>query len=228
VLEVVQQSVWHGIQVGGEEYRRARHPQRRMLVVYAAIFTLGSVMSATAFTPGLFIAGHVIQGLFTSMMLIAAAPPLVLGWPAKRLPTTAMVMNLGIFGAVAAGPVIGGVQASAGGWRPLFWIVCGIGGLALLLSLLTFEDSPAQEPEAPRDWTAILLALPIISRPCDADCTTLPIFPTTQQSPVSTTRDRVAHKRPEPPQSRRFLERRSLTRQECQRGRMLPRTRCAN
>ena len=134
------------------------YPQRRLLVVYAAIFTLGSVMSATAFTPGLFIAGHVIQGLFTSMMLIGAAPPLVLGWPAKRLPTTAMVMNLGIFGAVAAGPVIGGIQASAGNWRPLFWIVCGIGGLALLLSLLTFEDSPAQEPEAPRDWTAILLA----------------------------------------------------------------------
>jgi MFS family permease len=134
------------------------YPQRRLLVVYAAIFTLGSLLSATALTPGLFIAGHVIQGLFTSMMLIAAAPPLVLGWPAKRLPTTAAVMNLGIFGAVAAGPVIGGIQASAGGWRPLFWIVCGVGGLALLLSLLTFEDSPAQDPEAPRDWTAILLA----------------------------------------------------------------------
>jgi MFS family permease len=134
------------------------YPQRRLLVLYAAMFTLGSVMSATAFTPGLFIAGHVIQGLFTSMMLIAAAPPLVLGWPATRLPTTAAVMNLGIFGAVAAGPVIGGLQASALGWRPLFWIVCGVGGLALLLSLLTFEDTPAQDPEAPRDWTAIVLA----------------------------------------------------------------------
>jgi MFS family permease len=134
------------------------YPQRRLLVVYAGIFTVGSVMSATAFTPGLFIAGHVIQGLFNSMMLIAAAPPLVLGWPSKRLPTTAMVMNLGIFGAVAAGPAIGGVEASAGAWRPLFWIVCGIGALAFLLSLLTFEDSPAQDPEAPRDWTAILLA----------------------------------------------------------------------
>jgi MFS family permease len=134
------------------------YPQRRLLVLYAAMFTLGSVMSATAFTPGLFIAGHVIQGLFTSMMLIAAAPPLVLGWPATRLPTTAAVMNLGIFGAVAAGPVIGGLQASALGWRPLFWIVCGVGALALLLSLLTFEDTPAQEPEAPRDWTAIVLA----------------------------------------------------------------------
>jgi MFS family permease len=134
------------------------YPQRRLLVGYAAMFTLGSVLSATAWTPGLFIAGHIIQGLFTSMMLIAAAPALVLGWPTKRLPTTAMVMNVGIFGAVALGPFIGGIQASAHAWRPLFWIVCGVGGVALLLSLLTFEDTPAQDRDAPRDWTAILLA----------------------------------------------------------------------
>jgi MFS family permease len=134
------------------------YPQRRLLVIYAALFTLGSVLSATAFTPGLFIAGHVLQGLFTSMMLIAAAPALVLGWPSSRLPITAMVMNMGIFGAVAAGPAIGGIQASAHGWRPLLWIVCGVGAVALLLSLLTFEDTPAQDPEAPRDWPAIILA----------------------------------------------------------------------
>ena len=134
------------------------YPQRRLLVGYAAMFTLGSVMSATAFTPGLFIAGHIVQGLFTSMMLIAAAPALILGWPTTRLPTTTMVMNLGIFGAVAAGPAIGGIQASSGAWRPLFWIVCGVGALAFLLSLLTFEDTPPQDREAPRDWAAILLA----------------------------------------------------------------------
>src|SRR5579875_472197 len=134
------------------------YPQRRLLVIYAAFFTLGSVLAATAFTPGLFIAGHVIQGLFTSMMLIAAAPALVLGWPSSRLPTTAMVMNLGIFGAVAAGPFFGGLQAQAHGWRPMFWIVCGIGATTLLLSLLTFEDTPPQAPEAPRDWWAIVLA----------------------------------------------------------------------
>jgi MFS family permease len=134
------------------------YPQRRLLVIYAALFTLGSVAAATAFTPGLFIAGHVVQGLFTSMMLIAAAPALVLGFPSSRLPTTAMVMNLGIFGAVAAGPFFGGLQAQAHGWRPMLWIVCGIGALALVLSLLTFEDTPAQAPEAPRDWWAIVLA----------------------------------------------------------------------
>jgi MFS family permease len=134
------------------------YPQRRMLVLYAALFVLGSLLCATALTPGLFIAGHVMQGLFTSMMLIAAVPPLVIGWPPSRLPITAAIMNLGIFGAVAAGPVIGGVQAGAGAWRPLFFIVAGVGALALVMALLTFEDVPGQEPEAPRDWMAILLA----------------------------------------------------------------------
>jgi MFS family permease len=132
--------------------------QRRMLVFYAAMFTLSSVMTATAITPGLFIAGHVLQGLFTSMMLIAAAPALVTGWGSRRLPFAATVMNLGVFGAVAAGPVIGGAQAQAHGWRPLFYMVVGVGALAFLLALLTFEDQPPQDPDAPRDWIAMLLA----------------------------------------------------------------------
>ena len=134
------------------------YPQRRLLVGYAAMFTIGSIAAATDITPGLFIAGHIVQGVFTSMMLIGAAPALVLGYPSSRLPTTAMVMNLGIFGAVAAGPFFGGLQAEAGAWHPIFWVVCGIGAVALLLSLLTFEDSPAQAPDAPRDWWAIVLA----------------------------------------------------------------------
>jgi MFS family permease len=134
------------------------YPQRRMLIVYASLFVLGSIMAATAVTPGLFIAGHVMQGLFTSMMLIAAAPPLVVGWGARKLPFAAMVMNLGVFGAVAAGPLIGGIQAGAAAWRPLFWVVAGVGVLALLMAILTFEDQPAQDPDAPRDWIAILLA----------------------------------------------------------------------
>jgi MFS family permease len=134
------------------------YPQRRLLVTYAGLFTIASALAATAITPGLFIAGHVLQGLLTSMMLIAAAPPLVLGFPLSRLPTTGVVMNMGIFGAVAGGPFFGGLQANADAWRPLLWIVCGIGGVAFVLSLLTFTDDPAQSPDAPRDWWAIVLA----------------------------------------------------------------------
>jgi MFS family permease len=131
---------------------------RRMLVLYAALFVVSSVLTALAWTPGFFIAGHILQGLTTSLMLIAAVPPLIIGWPVKRMPITAVVMNMCIFGAVAAGPVIGGVQAAAGDWRPLFWLVAGSGGLALALSLLTFEDVEPQDRSAPWDWVAVMLA----------------------------------------------------------------------
>src|SRR6185312_16926175 len=42
----------------------AQHlPQRRMLVVYAALLVIGSVLTAAAQDPTMFIAGRILQGL---------------------------------------------------------------------------------------------------------------------------------------------------------------------
>src|SRR6201986_408637 len=55
----------------------AQHlPQRRMMVAYAVVLVLGSVLAAAAQAPVMYIAGHVLQGLCTSLLLIAAVPPL--------------------------------------------------------------------------------------------------------------------------------------------------------
>jgi hypothetical protein len=67
-------------------------------------------------------------------------------------------MNLCIFGAVALGPTMGGIQANSGGWRPLFFVVAAISLAALVLSILTFEDSPPADRSAPWGATAIGLA----------------------------------------------------------------------
>ena len=85
-------------------------------------------------------------------------PPLALGYPRDKLRDTAVIMNLCIFGAVALGPFIGGLQAEADAWRPLFWIVAGISATALLLVVLTFDDAPPANPDSPRDLLAIALA----------------------------------------------------------------------
>ena len=79
---------------------------------------IGSVLAAGAQDAPMFIVGHVLQGLCTSLLLIAAAPPLFLGFPRDKLRPTAMIMNMCIFGAVALGPLIGGVQAGAHGLAP--------------------------------------------------------------------------------------------------------------
>ncbi|MGO4442238.1 MFS transporter [Mycobacterium sp. 2YAF39] len=137
----------------------AQHlPQRRMLLGYAVVLVAGSVLAASALNAGMYIGGHVLQGLATSMLLIAAAPPLTIGFPRDKLRNTAVIMNMCVFGAVALGPFIGGVQAEANAWRPLFWIVAGIAVLALIMAALTFEDAPAADRDAPRDLTAIALA----------------------------------------------------------------------
>jgi len=137
----------------------AQHlPQRRILLGYALLLVVGSVLAAGAQDAGMYIAGHVIQGLCTSMLLIAAVPPLAIGFPSERFRTTVVIMNLCIFGAVALGPLIGGVQAGAHGWRPLFWIVAGVSLVALVLAVLTFEDAPPANLDSPRDLPAIGLA----------------------------------------------------------------------
>jgi hypothetical protein len=137
----------------------AQHlPQRRVLVVYAVLLVIGCIMCAAAPNAGIFIAGHILQGLCTSLLLIAAVPPLTLGFPASRLRDTAVIMNMCIFGAVALGPFIGGLQANSDAWRPLFWIVVAISIAALALVLLTFEDAPPANPDSPRDLPALGLA----------------------------------------------------------------------
>jgi MFS family permease len=137
----------------------AQHlPQRRLLVGYAGLLVVGSIMTATAQSSAMFITGHVLQGLCTSLMLIAAVPPLALGFGTSRLRETAVIMNLCIFGAVALGPTIGGIQAQAGAWRPLFFIVAGVSLAAFVLTLLTFEDAPPANRSAPYDTLAIALA----------------------------------------------------------------------
>jgi hypothetical protein len=138
----------------------AQHlPQRRMLIVYAALLVLGSFLTAGAQNAPMFFAGHILQGVCTSLMLIAAVPALAVSYGVEKLRETAMIMNMCIFGAVAIGPAIGGLQASAHAWRPLFFIVAVISLGALALVLLTFEDAPAADPSAPWDPRAIALAV---------------------------------------------------------------------
>ncbi len=133
-------------------------PQRRMMVLYAVLLVIGSVLSAAAQNSVMFIGGHILQGLCTSLLLIAAVPPLAIGFGLPKIRSTAVIMNVCIFGAVALGPTIGGIQAEANAWRPLFWVIAAISLAALILSLLTFEDSPPADRDAPRDVVALSLA----------------------------------------------------------------------
>lgn len=134
-------------------------PARRMLVVYEAVFVAASFQAAATNDGGVFVAAFIVQGLCTSLMLIAAVPPLVTAWPARKMPTTGAIMNLCIFGAVAVGPTLGAEVGGAMSWRLLFWGVAGVSAVALVFSLLTYEDEGAADKSAPWDFAALTMAL---------------------------------------------------------------------
>jgi MFS family permease len=132
--------------------------QRRMLLLYVTLFVVAAVVAAWAPSRGLFIAALVLEGLCTSLMLIAAVPPLVIGFGVDKVATTGVIMNLCIFGAVAAGPSLGGVVAGEHDWRALFWVVAAIGVVAWIFAVLTYEDAEPQDRSAPWDWAAVAMA----------------------------------------------------------------------
>lgn len=133
-----------------------RLPARRLLLGYVSLFVAAAAVAAWAPSPAVFAGSLIVEGLCTSLMLIAAVPPLVTGFPPEKMPWTGMIMNLCIFGAVAIGPSIGGF--SQGQWEPLFWGVTGVGAVALILTLLTYQDALPQDTGAPWDIIAIALA----------------------------------------------------------------------
>lgn len=131
---------------------------RRMLVLYEFLFVVSSSLAAWAPTGYIFAVGFIMQGLCTSLMLIAAVPPLVTRWPTKKMPVTAGIMNLCIFGAVAVGPTVGSALAVTENWRALFLIVAVLAVLAFVFSILTFEDEGPLDSDAPWDFVAVTLA----------------------------------------------------------------------
>jgi MFS family permease len=133
-------------------------PGRRLLLIYASVFTFATILTAISAGPVPFFIGRILQGLMTSLMLITAAPALVLGYPINRMRTTAMVMNMGIFGAVAVGPVIGGAFVSLHDWRLLFWIAAAVGALAIVMCLVTFSDQAPLDRELGFDIESFGLA----------------------------------------------------------------------
>jgi MFS family permease len=81
-----------------------------------------------------------------------------------RLPqrplVTAAIINIGVFGAVTVGSLLGGLTAYGHGWRAFYAGLAGIGLAILFLALLTLPDQPPRDPDMAFDLAGIGLARP--------------------------------------------------------------------
>ncbi|CAN5563753.1 MFS transporter [soil metagenome] len=135
-----------------------RFKNRPLFMTYQSMFIFGSVIGFLAPNAATLILGHTLQGLATGLLLVAALPPLVIGFPAPRLKTTIPAVVMGLFGAVTAGPLVGGYFAATGAWRILFLATVVVGVATLVLALISLPDKEPLNPGVRIDATALLLS----------------------------------------------------------------------
>lgn len=139
-----------------------RYGAHRVFRAGAAVFGLGSLLSALAPALGVLIALRAVLGIAgaacvpSSMALIARLYPDTAG-RARAVATWAAISGA----AVAAGPVIGGALVDVAGWRAIFLLNVPV---AVLVLALTAGRAVVCPPGSQRiDWAAQLAACAVLA-----------------------------------------------------------------
>ena len=135
-----------------------RFRQRPLFLMTEAAFVVFSALAALAWAPDAYAVGRVGQGAMTGLLLVIALPPLIIQFPVDKLPRTAVAVNIGLFGAVTVGPLLGGAAATGDHWRWLMGGAAVVGAFSWSLALPTLGHRPPFNPDRPADKPAFLLA----------------------------------------------------------------------
>ena len=125
--------------------------RKQMFMLGVTGFTLASVLCGTAWSPGVLVAGRILQGLTATVMA-----PQVLASIRVLFPPSEQGKALGLYGATfglanIAGQILGGVLVSSHPfgftWQAIFLVNVPIGIAALTGSLLFLGDSRADRAQ---------------------------------------------------------------------------------
>jgi MFS family permease len=131
---------------------------RRIYLGCTLLIAAGAGVAAVAGSNGVLVAGRVLLGLGSGMLLVVALPPAVTGHGPRRIPLTVALINLGLFGGSVLGTSLGGFAATPGAWR---WVHAGAAAIGLagfVVGLLGFERGEAEAPRMGFDPSGIPLA----------------------------------------------------------------------
>lgn len=136
-----------------------RYGRKRMFLLGAAIFVLGSVLCGIEIDPAVLIAGRFGQGIGAAIAVPGGISLIAQEFrdPAQR---ARMIGGSATVAAIATlvGPVLGGVLVSTFGWPSIFWINIPLGVIALILGCQSIDES--DDPDhAPLDACGQALAI---------------------------------------------------------------------
>ncbi|MBO0766571.1 MAG: MFS transporter, partial [Hyphomicrobiaceae bacterium] len=116
--------------------------RRFVYAIGAAVFTMGSLICASAPTIVVLISGRAVTGIGSALLIPASLAIIRVVWPEARERGRILGIWTACNGlAFAVGPTIGGVLIAHCGWRSIFLVVVPVGIAALGLALSVIPES---------------------------------------------------------------------------------------
>jgi EmrB/QacA subfamily drug resistance transporter len=134
-----------------------RFGRRRVYVASLVTFGAGALLCAVAPNMMLLVAGRVVQGVGGGVLIPVGMAMVYELFPPDRRGTALGIWGVGIVGAPAAGPPLGGWVATAASWRWIFGAFVVIAAGAAVLALRRLQDSGYREVRR-LDFTGWVLA----------------------------------------------------------------------
>ncbi len=129
--------------------------RRRVFVLGLVVFTASSAVCGLSTTPLMLNLARAVQGTGGAMMFATALALLAQAFHGRERGTAFGVFGAVTGGAVAIGPVLGGVITSGIGWEWIFFVNVPIGVGAVFLTLARVSDS--RDPNATGvDWPGLV------------------------------------------------------------------------
>lgn len=132
--------------------------QRGAFLLMAGVFAIGSIVAAVSQDFSMVVVGRILQGSASGVI-----QPLVMVvafevFPASRRGYAMAIYSMGVFMAVAVGPIFGGIFIDLFQWRYIFWAPLPVIAAAAAMGLV-FIPSVRSTERRPFDWPGYLLLL---------------------------------------------------------------------
>lgn len=138
-----------------------RFGRRDVYLRCLAVFTVGATMCAAAPSMPVLVAGRFIQGLGGGGIIPLSMALVYELFPPHRRGMAMGIWGIGVAGAPAAGPPVGGLLVTNFGWRWVFVTFAVFAAVALVLSWIALRDSGFREPRTldVRGWVLASVAV---------------------------------------------------------------------
>lgn len=132
--------------------------QRGGFLLMAVIFTIGSIIGGLGQTFDMIVVGRVLQGVAAGVIQPLVMVVAFQVFPADRRGYAMAIYSMGVFLAVAVGPIFGGIAIDLLHWRYIFWAPLPVIGMAALMGWI-FMPSVRGKEQGAFDWVGYVLLI---------------------------------------------------------------------